>query len=265
MLLITNNGILCESWNTIKDISKITNPINKSINHYYSDSVLFSDDLTIGGFFTTLYKYKDIIERDFVSYTQCSNLQPFYDQMNKKVDIYTQLEHPVFIQRGIVIKHSSSISTHKLKDETGKVQMRNYVNSWNQLIGFDKTNVQNPLMGITLENLNNIKHFPLKLDMHYNLVQINPYDKDVVLATDLINHFTLFDIIVTLFTELTFIDSINEEDILPIEDLIQEDVVRTIKDKKNQLEIAKTKEQYERCQYLQIEINKLEYLLKSQS
>lgn len=263
MLLITNNGILSESWNTIKDVSKINTPIDKNINHYYGDSVLFSEDLTIGGFFTTMYKYKDKIEEDFISYTQCSNLQPFYDQMNKEVDIYTQLEHPVFIQRGIVIKHSSSISTHKLKDETGKVQMRNYVNSWNQLIGFDKTDVQNPLMGITLEYLNNIKHFPLKLDMHYNLVQINPYDKDVVLATNLINHFTLFDIVAILFTELTFIDAIDTQDIKPVEDLIYEDTIRTIRDKKNQLEIAKSKEMYEKCQYLQNEIDQLETLLRS--
>lgn len=118
-------------------------------------------------------------------------------------------------------------------------------------------------MGITLEYLNNIKHFPLKLDMHYNLVQINPYDKDVVLATNLINHFTLFDIVAILFTELTFIDAIDTQDIKPVEDLIYEDTIRTIRDKKNQLEIAKSKELYEKCQYLQNEIDQLETLLRS--
>ena len=51
MILITNNGIFCNGWNKQPDTL-----IEKDINHYYSDSVLFSDDLTIGGFFQVFFK-----------------------------------------------------------------------------------------------------------------------------------------------------------------------------------------------------------------
>lgn len=256
MILITNNGIFYNGWNKQPDTL-----IEKDINHYYSDSVVFSDNLTIGGFFQVFFKYKTTIEKDFISYTNCSNLQPFYDQMQRPATQYLQSSLPAFQYNGVVIKHSASISVHKIQDIK-----RNYVNSWDCLIGFDNTDVKFPIMGVTLESINNIKHLPLKLDVFYNLVQINPLDKDVVLATNLIHNFTLHDIISLMFTELTFIDDLDVEleNLLSIDDLIEKDIKQTIQDKKNQLEIAKKKEQFERCSYLLEEITRLESLLSSQ-
>jgi len=252
MLIITNTGILHESWS-----KRETTPLDKGIHHYYSDSVIFSDDLTIGGFFNTLYKYKEIIEQDFISYTQCDNLQPFYDQLQQPIDQYTQLNHPTMIQKGIMLKYSASISTHTIEGE-----IRNYVNSWNQLVGIEKHVIN---MAVNLQHLNCIAHLPLKMDMKYNVHQINPFDKDVVLATNLIHHFTLHDIIATLFYELTFVDVYDcMEELKSVEDLIREDLIRTIKSKKYELEVAKNQELYEQCHLLQTEIIQLETELRSQ-
>lgn len=254
MLLITNDGIYCQEWET-NEKDKFATPLQKGIHHYYADSVLFSDDLSVGGFFNTMYKYKEIIEHDFVSYIRCSNLQPFYDHLNKSSEYVFSNYH------GIIIKHSSSISIHKIDGVR-----RNYVNTWDHLIGYNNTDANIvPMMGISFD-----KKLPLKLDVNYNLVQINPLDKDVVLATNLVHHYTLHDIISLMFYEMTFIDDFDNEnddydcdEIKPVDQLIKRELEETILDKQNQLELAKAKEQYEKCAYLQEEINRLETSLKS--
>jgi len=255
-LLITNQGIFYEEWgDNIKE--KIVTPLPKGIHHYYANSVLFADDLTLGGFLNTMYKYKEIIEDDFTSYMHGLNLQPFYDQLQKDSD--DQVHYS-----SIILKHSCSINVHQVNGKK-----RNYVNAWNYTVGVNNSTTF-PTLSLSLDNLHNLKHLPFGLDSIYNLWSINPFDQDVLLAAELIHYFTLHDIIAAVMTDMTYCgypgDDLSDCDwdqIKPIEQLIEEDLQITLQSKKNELNLALSEEKYEKCGFLSKEIERLETSIKS--
>jgi hypothetical protein len=268
-VLITNQGLYYEAWgDSIKD--KIVTPLEKGIHHYYSATALFSDDLTVEGLLNSLYKYKEIIEHDFVSYFNgINNLQPYYDQLalepNEKEKIYTSL----------VVKHTCSVHVHKnlLKD-----RQYNYVNAWNNIVGCNKT-VADPTFSISFEKLNNIKHLPISLDFMYNLWCMDPLSGDKLLGSNLIHHFTLHEILVSLVNEMTFFGS--PQDVEMLDEMIDEewDKLKTvdelieksldipteqllIEDLKQQLKFALEEQEYEACRRIQNEIDRHEAMIK---
>lgn len=256
-LLITNQGIFCEEWGD-KDKQNFVTPLPKGIHHYYANSVLFADDLTLGGFLNTLYKYKEIIEHDFTSYLHGLELQPFFDQMEQKSEneiLYTSL----------VLKHSCSINVHQVNGKK-----RNYVNAWNYTVGLNNSTTF-PTLSLSLENLHLLKSIPFHLDVNYNLWSINPFEQDVLLAANLIHYFTLHDVIAAVMTDLTYcgypgdneLSDCDWDKIKPIEELIEEDLNITLKSKKSELNSALQQEKYEKCSFLAIEIERLETSIKS--
>lgn len=197
MLVIKNGQILQQIYNDNLKIQELK-PLENSLNHYYNESLIFSEDLNLEGFFDALYPHFKQLDVDFIAYTNGFTLKEYYEDLKKEInpeENNKEISHIEFY-------HCYCIHSH-LDLMSGKTEIT--VDDYTSYHG-KNVNPEECNYSLSLSGLNSLKHLKLTLEKSYDIhmYDFEATEKHKILVKDVIKDWNLHEILASFLNELTF-------------------------------------------------------------
>lgn len=181
-------------------LGKVEIPVEESLIKYLSDDIQFENGVTFGQFFSIILKHHEEYSEFFSSYLGGVALSDFIGEFNST----SRRANEERVMDYICIRWGT---TYIFPDEVNKAI---YIRKIAEFNGFEYK--QNPFSdnGYSLEftPLNELKQYPMKLIPNHLIADM--YSEKTLFTLD--REFTVFDVLVSIFNEITFMGTPSERE-----------------------------------------------------